>query len=82
MRDSCITGKERLKHIQQAIAEIETFTKDASKESFLSNRVLIDATLFQFAIIGEAIIYVDDDVLAKYAYPWYKVRRFRKFYST
>jgi len=79
MRDSSITGKERLEHINQAIADIETFIKDASKESFLSDPVLINATMFQFAIIGEAIIYVDDDLLAKYEYPWYQVRGFRNF---
>jgi len=79
MRDSSITGKERLIHIQQAIAEIEAFTKDASRESFLKDRVLINATLFQFAIIGEAIIHIDNDMLAKYAYPWHRVRGFRNF---
>jgi len=79
MRDSSITGKERFVHIQQAIAEIEAFTKDSSRESFLNNRVLINAILFQFAIIGEAIIHIDNDMLAKYAYPWHKVRGFRNF---
>ena len=79
MRDISITGKERLEHILKAIADIETFTKDASKETYLNNFILINATLFQFAIIGEAIIYVDDDVLAKYDYPWYQVRGFRNF---
>ena len=79
MRDSKITGKERLLHIAQAISDIEFYTKDVAKESFLANRVLIDATLFQFAIIGEAIIHLDDELLSKYDYPWYKVRGFRNF---
>jgi len=79
MRDSRITGKERLEHIKQAIADIENFIKDSSKESYLSDSMLINATLFQFSIIGEAIIYVDDDLLAKYEFPWYKVRGFRNF---
>jgi uncharacterized protein with HEPN domain len=46
---------------------------------FLNDRVLINAALFQFAIIGEAIVQVDSDVLAKYEYPWHKVRGFRNF---
>ncbi|HXL54965.1 MAG TPA: hypothetical protein VN958_01830 [Chitinophagaceae bacterium] len=50
MRDNSITSKERLQNVVDAISEIETFTEGASKESFLSNRVLINATLFQFAI--------------------------------
>ena len=79
MRDSSITEKERLIHIQQAVTEIEVFTKDVSRESFLNNRVLINAVLFQFTIIGEAIIHLDDDLLARYAYPWHKVRGFRNF---
>ena len=79
MRDSRITGKERLEHILKAIADIETIIKGASKESYLNDLVLIYATLFQFAIIGEAIIYVDDDVLAKYDYPWHQVRGFLNF---
>ena len=74
MRDSNITGKERLLHIQEAITEIEVFTKETSRESFLDNRVLINAILFQFAIIGEAIIHIDNTLLDKYAYPWHKVR--------
>ena len=79
MRDNSITGKERLVHILEAIAEIEHFTNDSSKESFLSNRVLINATLFQFAVIGEATMHLDTDMLSRYAYPWHKVRGFRNF---
>jgi len=79
MRDSRITGKERILHVKQAIADIEDFTKDVSKESFLKDPILISATLFQFSIIGEAIIHIDDGILTKYAYPWYKVRGFRNF---
>ena len=79
MRDSQITGKERIDHILKAIADIETFTKDSSKELFLNDLVLINATLFQFSIIGEAIIYIDNGLLSKYDYPWYKVRGFRNF---
>ena len=79
MRDKEITGKERLGHMLQAIAEIEVITAGVPKESYLKDRVLIGATLFQFAILGEAIIYIDNDVLAKYPYPWHKVRGFRNF---
>jgi uncharacterized protein with HEPN domain len=79
MRDSSITGKERLVHILEAITEIEAFTKDSSLKSFLKNRVLINATLFQFTIIGESIIHIDNDLLDKYDYPWHKVRGLRNF---
>lgn len=79
MRDNSITGKERLMHILEAIAEIEHFTNDSSRDSFLSNRVLINATLFQFAVIGEATMHLDTDMFSRYAYPWHKVRGFRNF---
>ena len=79
MRDSSITNKERLQHILEAISKIEDFLKDDSKESFLNNAVLQNATLFQFAIIGEAVVRIDRDVLDKYHYPWHNVRAFRNF---
>ncbi len=79
MRDSRISGKERIDHILQAIADIETFTRESTKEIFLKDLVLINAVLFQFAIIGEAIIYIDKDIFSKYEYPWHRVRGFRNF---
>ena len=79
MRDNKITNKERLEHITKAISDIENFLVEHSKETFLNNEILINAVLFQFAIIGEAINHVDNDVLDKYQYPWYKVRSFRNF---
>lgn len=36
-----------------------------------------DAVLFQLTVIGEAIQHVEDEILMKYDYPWYKVRSFR-----
>jgi uncharacterized protein with HEPN domain len=79
MRDSKITSKERLQHILKAISEIEDFIKEHSKESFLNSSILINATLFQFAVIGEAITHVDNEILNRYSYPWYKARAFRNF---
>lgn len=79
MRDESITTKDRLQHIIEAIEEIETFTVTYTKESFLKDSKVINATLFQFAIIGEAIRNVDRAILEKYAYPWHKVIGFRNF---
>jgi len=79
MRNSDITSEERLEHIVKAISDIEAFTFGSTKESYLVNYSLVSATLFQFAIIGEAIMYVDNSILSKYDYPWYKVRGFRNF---
>ena len=79
MRDSSLTSKERLLHIEQAISDILKFTKDETKDSFLAQPVLINATLFQFAVIGEAIKRIDNAILDRYDYPWYRVRGFRNF---
>ncbi|CAN5308359.1 DUF86 domain-containing protein [soil metagenome] len=79
MRDHNVTGKERAQHIMDAISEMKLFTKGHSKITFLSDKVVINACLFQFAIIGEAIMHIDENVLEKYDYPWHKVRGFRNF---
>ena len=49
------------------------------RKNFLGDRKTIDATLFQFAVIGEAIIHVSEEILNKYDFPWYKVRALRNF---
>lgn len=63
----------------KAISDIEGFIKNHTKESFLESYVTINATLFQFAIIGEAIAHVDSAVISRYSYPWHRVRGFRNF---
>ena len=79
MRDSSITNKERLQHILEAIVNINIFIEGHSKESFCKSDVTQDATLFQFAIIGEAVVHIDKELLNKYPYPWHNIRSFRNF---
>lgn len=79
MRDHKITNKERLEHILEAISKINDFIKGQSKESFLNSNLMQDATLFQFTIIGEAVVNIDKELLEKYPYPWHNVRAFRNF---
>ncbi len=79
MRNDRITSQERLEHVIETIEMIEGFIKDLPIEGFLKDITVINATLFQFAVIGEAIIHVDVEILEKYDYPWYKVRAFRNF---
>jgi len=77
MKDSHVESQQRLQHIEQAIADIEKFTKDESLETFCEKDMLHDAVMMQFIIIGEAIIHVENKKLDKYDYPWYKVKSFR-----
>ena len=79
MRDKFVTGKERLEHILQAINNIEKIAGGLSEKRFLKDVVLQSAILFQFAVIGEAIIHIDHTILDKYDYPWHYVRAFRNF---
>lgn len=79
MRDSSITNKDRLQHIFEAITKIQQYIKGQTKETFINSSMLQDAVLFQFAIIGEAIVNIDSELLNKYTYPWHYVRSFRNF---
>jgi len=77
MKDSHIESRERLKHIEKAISDIQRFVNKETIESFCENSMVHDAVLFQFMVMGEAINHVENEKLDKYAYPWYKVRSFR-----
>lgn len=76
-RDDRIESQKRLEHIVAAIENIENFVHGYNGKSFCSDTMLNNAVLFQFTVIGEAIAHVENEVLEKYHYPWYKVRSFR-----
>ena len=77
MKDSPLESLKRLQHIEEAIITIQNYIAGETKESFCENNLIHDAVLFQFTVIGEAIIHVDSGILEKYDYPWYKIRSFR-----
>lgn len=79
MKNNRTTSRDRLRHILDSIKSIEAFLAGYDRSSFLEDRKTIDATLFQFAVIGEAIIRVDQEILDNYDFPWYKARAFRNF---
>lgn len=81
MKDRKIESRERLVHIQEAISKIEVFIRGVGKEVFLEDQLVTSAVLFQFSVIGEAIIHVDAALLGHYDYPWHKVRAFRNLIS-
>ena len=81
MKDQKIESRERLTHIREAIHQIEVFIQGISKEVFLDDQLVASAVLFQFSVIGEAIIHVDIDLLSSCDYPWHKVRAFRNLIS-
>ncbi len=73
------TPKQRVEHILEAIQLIRDFVEGISVSAFLSDIKVQSAVQYQFLIIGEAIRYIDDDILAKYNYPWHIPRSFRNF---
>ncbi len=77
MKDPHKESQERLQHIEKSIAEIENYVNGESNNSFCNKNILHDAVLLQFIFIGEAIIHVENIILDKHDYPWYKVRSFR-----
>lgn len=81
MKDRRKENQERLLHMQKAVDEIETFTNNVDREEFLNNPILSSAVLFQFSVIGEAVIHIEASLLEKYEYPWYRVRAFRNLIS-
>lgn len=73
------TPKERAEHILEAIQLIREFVAGINEAAFLKDIKIQSAVQYQFLIIGEAIRYVDDNILAKYNYPWHIPRSFRNF---
>jgi len=81
MKDNKLKSHERLIHIQQAIQDISVFIEGVDEDTFIYDPLISSAVLFQFSVIGEAVNRIDEELLGKYNYPWYKVRGFRNFIS-
>jgi uncharacterized protein with HEPN domain len=73
------TPKNRLEHVLEAIHLINEFIDGVDEKSFSQDIKLQSAVQYQFLIIGEAIRHVDNEILAKYDYPWHIPRSFRNF---
>ena len=76
-KDDHLESFKRLQHIAEAIVEIQKYVQAESFTSFCQSGLIHNAVLYQFSVIGEAIIHVEDEKLNKYDYPWHKVRSFR-----
>jgi len=74
-----LTSIERLEHISTASGEIITFCSGKSESEFLSDNMLHSGVLYKFLVIGEAILYVESEILKKYPYPWHLPRSFRNY---
>lgn len=77
MKDKLHESTRRLEHILEAIECIQRFSENENQDSFTGNEILNNAVLLQFIIIGEAINHIQNYILEKHDYPWYKIRSFR-----
>ena len=73
------TERQRADHILESIEKINKYTKKLSEKEFLDNDLVKDAVLYLFSVIGEAVIFIDNEILKRYPYPWHLVRSFRNY---
>ena len=76
MDEPGFSSVERLEHISMAAGQIIQFCEGKSETDFLNDKLLNSGVLYQFLIMGEAIQYVDCNMLKKYPYPWHLPRSF------
>ncbi len=67
-----------VQHIMDSILAIEEFIKGVSKEEFRNNRMLYDAVIREFEIIGEAGKNISEQLKGKYLdIPWKQITGMR-----
>lgn len=67
-----------LKDIVEAIHSIEEYTASLDLEDLKDNRMVVDAVVRNFEIMGEATIHIPDKIKQKYSLvPWLEIRGFR-----
>jgi uncharacterized protein with HEPN domain len=69
-----ISDNIRIKHILDAIQEIESYTDGVDLENFLNNSMMFNATLRQLEIIGEAANGLTENFLQNsQEIPWVRI---------
>ena len=64
--------------IIESIHRIKEYTKDITFEDFIKNKLILDAVLRNFEIIGEAIKNIPEELLKKYpSIDWKGIKGFR-----
>ncbi|KXK43693.1 MAG: hypothetical protein UZ05_CHB002002781 [Chlorobi bacterium OLB5] len=77
MRD-IISDEARIRHISDAITNIENFTADIGISDFLSSNLIKSATVRQMEIIGEGVNHLSEELKEKYTeINWIEIVSFR-----
>jgi uncharacterized protein with HEPN domain len=70
--------KARILHILDAITEVEQYTKNVELDSFASNSMMLNATLHQLSIIGEAANRLSEQLINdNSSVPWRSIIQLR-----
>ena len=63
-----------IKHILESIGDIESFTKEISKDVFFKNKEKQNAVVRSLEVIGEAVKNIPDNLKKKYSsVPWREI---------
>ncbi len=66
--------------ILEAIHDVVNYTKDSDFESFNKDRRTLQAVVYCFILIGEAVGHIPEEIQNKYPeIPWEKMRGMRNF---
>lgn len=69
---------DRIADILEAIQRIRQYTHQLTFDEFSMNSMVIDAVLHNFAIIGDAVVNLTDDIRDKYTnIEWSEIKRMR-----
>lgn len=67
-----------LSDILEAISRVKEYTKNLSKEDFSKRQLVVDGTLRNLEIIGEAVSQLPAEIKKKYSQvPWQDIKNFR-----